>query len=256
LNQCIDILVEYRNNFAKGSPQLSTPPTLHLLPLFTFALIKNPVIRAGEMRSDERSYAMNLLRTLPVSLSEPLIYPRLFNISNMPPHVVVPDANGELTLPPTLELQSENIARDQAYLLDDGQSLYLWVGKLIPADFLHQVFGVSSHEALDTSAPVSSSFSSSASFFTFLFLTLLPYRSCLLTHQWQIESRLWLVIFVLNDLSSRDCLLLKKVMAGSISSLLYSFMIARKPSPLLTPNSYANSKNWWLLNLLLDKRKG
>lgn len=155
LNQCIDALVEYRNNFAKGSPTLATPSTLHLLPLYTFSLIKNAVIRAGEMRSDERSYAMSLLRTMPVFLSEPFIYPRLFCVSSFPPHVGLPDpSTGAIALPPLLELQSENVARDQAYLLDDGQSLYLWIGKLISSEFLAQVFGVHSFDALETDGAV------------------------------------------------------------------------------------------------------
>eukprot|EP01102_Stenamoeba_stenopodia_P002842 TRINITY_DN1270_c0_g1_i1.p1 TRINITY_DN1270_c0_g1~~TRINITY_DN1270_c0_g1_i1.p1 ORF type:complete len:182 (+),score=34.08 TRINITY_DN1270_c0_g1_i1:53-598(+) len=99
----------------------------------------------------QRRVRGNLVRALPTDLTEVFIYPHLFNISNLSPEMGLVNQNGEVTLPHIVELTSEKLDRGNAFLLDDGQSLYLWIGKMIPAEWLYQVFGVKTFESLDGS---------------------------------------------------------------------------------------------------------
>jgi protein transport protein SEC24 len=53
-------------------------------------------------------------------------------------------------LPPSLNLSSEKLDRNGAYLLEDGQSITMWIGRGINPQFLQQVFGISTIDGVDT----------------------------------------------------------------------------------------------------------
>lgn len=76
---------------------MSLPPSLELLPLYSMALSKNVCFRGGnDVRSDARSYAMQLLSVMNVKTSTTFIYPRLFALHDMQPNVGKPV---DLTVP-------------------------------------------------------------------------------------------------------------------------------------------------------------
>jgi len=79
------------------------------------------------------------LRILPVYLTIPTIHPNLYCISN-----VTND-----TFPARLDLLSEKLDRRGAFLIDDSNALYMWIGKLIPPEFIQELFNVPSIDALD-----------------------------------------------------------------------------------------------------------
>lgn len=154
VNKCIEILTVYRKELVVGnySGQLMLPDSLKSYPQYVLALIKNIVLRAGnDIRPDERAYSMSLLRTLPVNLAISFLYPRLFALHNMIPEVgSLDNTTKTVILPPTLGLSSEKLDRKGVYLLEDGQSMYVWVGKLADPELLTQLFGVPSLETVDT----------------------------------------------------------------------------------------------------------
>jgi len=143
LNKCIEILNNYRgslqNKNAHSNQQLLVPDSLRLLPLYTLALIKNISLRPN-VRSDERAFGTMLIRTLPTQLSTPFLYPNFYSLNQLP--------SGNEPLP-TLELSSEKLDRTGAFLLDDGQALFMWIGRDISPAFLSLVFGVNSIAELD-----------------------------------------------------------------------------------------------------------
>jgi len=152
VNKCIDILTVYKTDLAtsSSSTQLLLPDSLKLFPLYILGIVKNVMFRAGtDIRPDERSFALMVARTLPISLIIPIIYPRLYALHNMPEQAGLLGPDGSVALPPLLNLSSEKLDRAGAFLLEDGQSLYLWVGKQIHPGFLAEVFGVPALEALD-----------------------------------------------------------------------------------------------------------
>lgn len=61
----------------------------------------------------------------------------------MPDNAGIPDANtGEITLPPTLNLSSERLIPYGLYLLTDGQTQFLWVGRDAVPQLVADVFGL------------------------------------------------------------------------------------------------------------------
>lgn len=77
------------------------------------------------------------------------IHPRLYSLHDMPDNCGVPDpTTGEILLPPTLNLNSERLIPYGLYLLDDGQTQFLWVGRDAVPALVQDVFGLSDKNQL------------------------------------------------------------------------------------------------------------
>jgi protein transport protein SEC24 len=71
------------------------------------------------------------------------IYPRLYSLHDMPNNAGQPDAEtGQIVLPQPLNLSSERFVPYGLYLIDDGQTQFLWVGRDTVPNLLADVFGV------------------------------------------------------------------------------------------------------------------
>jgi hypothetical protein len=150
----------------------------------------------ADIKPDERSYHLALLRTLGVSDSICLLYPRLYQLNVMPAECGTVDEGGkvpthhlcqqpinqstnppthhhrvlvfpvphrsprrlccvsrapcsQVVLPPVNNLSSEKLDQSGIFLLDDGQYLLLWVGKLAAPEAVHALFGVPSLFGVD-----------------------------------------------------------------------------------------------------------
>lgn len=71
------------------------------------------------------------------------IYPHFYSLHDMPDSAGTSDPDsGEIILPPRLNLSSERIVSYGLYLIDDGQTQFLWIGRdAIPA-LISDVFGL------------------------------------------------------------------------------------------------------------------
>jgi len=108
-------------------------------------------LRAGtDIRPDERSAYMMIARHISNDLTLVFIYPRLFRLDTITPEVGVAGPDGNIILPPTVQLSSEKLDRGGVFLLEDGQNMWLWVGKAASADFLLQLLGVPTLDNVDT----------------------------------------------------------------------------------------------------------
>lgn len=71
------------------------------------------------------------------------IYPRLYSLHDMPDDAGIPDPNtGAIVLPPAIALSSERLIPYGLYLLDDGQTQFLWVGRDAVPALVTDVFGI------------------------------------------------------------------------------------------------------------------
>jgi len=127
-----------------GGGGLQFPANLRALPVLFLGLIKHVGLRkSAQIPSDLRSAALCLLSTLPLPLLMQYIYPRLYSLHDMPDTAGLPDeSTGEIVLPPPINLSSERIVPYGLYLLDDGQTQFLWVGRDAVPQLLEDVFGV------------------------------------------------------------------------------------------------------------------
>jgi len=146
-NICMELLRAYRSLCppqAKSTSQLLLPESLKLLPLYTLALMKSTLFcPSTEVRADERSNLMYLIGTMSCFQSTTLLHPRLFQVE--------PPVSQLGQLPTPLALTIQTMEATNAYLLDDGMNLILWLGRGVRSEFLQGAFGWPTLENVDPS---------------------------------------------------------------------------------------------------------
>ncbi|KAI9267353.1 hypothetical protein BY458DRAFT_476039 [Sporodiniella umbellata] len=152
VNKVVDILGVYKTHIlgsAQGStPQLTSPDNLKLLPLLALGLIKHDGLRqSSQVPSDMRSNAMNLLTTMPNQLLIPYLYANLYSLHTMPAEAGEFTEHG-VVFPPAMNLTTENLEVHGCYLLENGQNMYLWVGRGVVPQLCTDLFGTQSYEGL------------------------------------------------------------------------------------------------------------
>ncbi len=143
----VELLSTYRKELAGGNMGgggLQFPANLRGLPVLFLGLMKNLGLRkSAQIPSDMRSAALCLLSTLPLPLLIQYIYPKMYSLHDMPDDAGVFDAQaGGIVLPPPINLSSERVAPYGLYLIDDGQTQFLWVGRDAVPQLIQDVFGL------------------------------------------------------------------------------------------------------------------
>ncbi|KAH7648030.1 hypothetical protein FG379_000813 [Cryptosporidium bovis] len=118
------------------------------LPLYILGVLKCPAFRDYReiAQSDSRIYHWIRLSSLRLESQMILFYPRMFCLSSW--NLQQQETDQSLVLPPTLNLTAERMTQSDAYLLEDGESMYIWLGRAIPTSFIQQVFGVATLDQL------------------------------------------------------------------------------------------------------------
>ena len=133
---------------AGASSQLAIAENMKMLPVLVLGLLKNVGIRqSAQIPPDIRAYAQALLTSLPSQLLIPYIYPNFYSLHNMPPEAGVVGEAGVM-LPPPLPLSSERLERHGLYLIEDGQTMFLWIGRDAVPQLVMDVFDLPSYEVL------------------------------------------------------------------------------------------------------------
>ncbi|TIB87107.1 protein transport protein SEC24 [Wallemia mellicola] len=151
VNKLVDILGQYKSIMTSGggaSAQLMIPENLKNLPLLMLGLLKNVGIRqSSHIPSDLRAYAQCLLTTLPTQSLIPYLYPTLYSLHNMPMEAGTINEQG-LVMPPKLNLTIEKFERHGLYLIEDGQHIFLWIGRDAVPQLVLDVFNLPSLQDL------------------------------------------------------------------------------------------------------------
>ncbi|XP_029041667.1 protein transport protein Sec24C isoform X2 [Osmia bicornis bicornis] len=143
--RCANMLGAYRKHCASPSSagQLILPECMKLLPLYINSLLKNDAISGGaDMTIDDRSFVMQAVATMPISISVVYIYPRL-----LPLHDVDPQ---DTELPQMLRCSIDKFTDDGAYLLENSVHMFMWLGLALSPQWVQAVFGVPSVVQVDT----------------------------------------------------------------------------------------------------------
>ncbi|KAF9920723.1 COPII subunit [Linnemannia zychae] len=151
-NKAVDILGVYKTHMTASSsgatPNIQICDNLKLFPLLTLGLLKHVGLRGGsQIPSDLRSYAMHLLSTLPSQCLIPYIHPRFYSLHDMPENC---GTIGELgiEMPQPMNLSSERLSRSGLFMLDDGQNIFLWVGRDVVPQLCMDLFGVPNYSSI------------------------------------------------------------------------------------------------------------
>uniref|UniRef100_A0A0K0DEP8 SECA_MOTOR_DEAD domain-containing protein n=1 Tax=Angiostrongylus cantonensis TaxID=6313 RepID=A0A0K0DEP8_ANGCA len=140
--RCAQILATYREKVSESAPlgQLILPETLKLLPLFVNSIVKNDAISGGsEMTVDDKVWMIELIRGMRMDHSMLLLYPKTTGSVRNDIKVDLPKF--------CLNCYSSEF---QAYLIDNGIVLFLWIGLGVAAAWVNDIFGVNSVAMLDT----------------------------------------------------------------------------------------------------------
>eukprot|EP00929_Paragymnodinium_shiwhaense_P054194 TRINITY_DN27156_c0_g1_i1.p1 TRINITY_DN27156_c0_g1~~TRINITY_DN27156_c0_g1_i1.p1 ORF type:complete len:1017 (-),score=187.41 TRINITY_DN27156_c0_g1_i1:458-3508(-) len=144
----VDMLHAYRTNCASmtSSGQLILPESLKLLPLYIGAIRKMAAFRSGsDIRVDDRMAGLIRMLALPVALTSALVYPKIYPLQPLPEKAGYPTEVGEnVHMPPSIPCSVDRLAADRIYLVDNGSQLHLYVRDEVPAEVLHDAFGVTS----------------------------------------------------------------------------------------------------------------
>ncbi|ESO85828.1 hypothetical protein LOTGIDRAFT_221280 [Lottia gigantea] len=144
MNEVSQILACYRKNCANPSSagQLILPECMKLLPLYGNCVIKNDGIQGGsEISTDDRSYLTHLINSMSVESSSVFFYPRL-----LPLHTLDPDTK---EFPSAIRCSTERLQDDGVYLLENGLSMFMWIGHNVSSKWVSSVFGVNSAAQID-----------------------------------------------------------------------------------------------------------
>ncbi|KAH9973884.1 Sec23/Sec24 trunk domain-containing protein [Lactifluus volemus] len=151
-NKLVEILQAYKTSMtaagAGASAQLAICENMRMLPVLVLGLLKNVGIRqSAQIPPDLRAYAQALLTSLPSQLLIPYIHPTFYSLHNMPPEAGAIGEHGVI-MPPPLPLTSERLERHGLFLIEDGQTLFLWVGRDSVPQLIIDVFDLPNYETL------------------------------------------------------------------------------------------------------------
>lgn len=151
---CVDMLHAYRANCASmtSAGQLILPESLKLLPLYVGSIRKMPAFRSGsDIRADDRLAALLRVLGLPIALTAPLVYPRVYTVTPLAERAGTRTEIGDnVYMPPTIACSSDKLSLERIYLVDTGSTLRLYIREEVGIDQLRELFGVSSpHEVAE-----------------------------------------------------------------------------------------------------------
>jgi len=148
----VEILTAYKSSMTAAgsgaSAQLALCENMKMLPVLVLGLVKNVGIRqSAQIPPDLRAYAQALLTTIPSQSLIPYLYPSFYSLHSMPPECGTVGEQG-IIMPPPLPLTSERLERHGLYLIEDGQTMFLWVGRDAVPQLIMDVFNLPSYEVL------------------------------------------------------------------------------------------------------------
>ncbi|XP_034532534.1 protein transport protein Sec24D isoform X2 [Notolabrus celidotus] len=139
VNQTAHMLACYRKNCASPSAasQLILPSAMKVLPVYMNSLMKSgPLVGSTELSTDERAHQRLSVMAMGVEDTQLLLYPRLVPLHNMD--------TGSEALPAPVRCSEEGLTDSGMYLLENGHSMFLWLGQASPPDLVQNIFNVPS----------------------------------------------------------------------------------------------------------------
>ncbi|CAO3702563.1 unnamed protein product [Rhizopus stolonifer] len=130
--------------------QLTLCRELSLFPLLVLGLLKSEAFSdSATIHPDLRAQSAILLRTLPTDAWLRLIHPSFYSIHNMPQLAgTIDEKNGKCVFPPRANLCSEKLESHGCYMIENGQNIFIWVGKQAVPQLCKDLLGAPSVQEL------------------------------------------------------------------------------------------------------------
>ncbi|KAK9503305.1 hypothetical protein O3M35_011905 [Rhynocoris fuscipes] len=152
LNVVADMLSAYKiTQSYNPSTSLFAPASLKLLPLYILALLKYTAFRTGQStRLDDRVFAMCQMKSLPLCQLIQTIYPDLYPVHNLSEYPKINIGEETVVQPPLMHLTAELIDSHGIYLMDDGDTIIIYVGHNISPHLAINLFSAPSFSSINT----------------------------------------------------------------------------------------------------------
>uniref|UniRef100_A0A9J8BAQ9 SEC24 homolog D, COPII coat complex component n=1 Tax=Cyprinus carpio carpio TaxID=630221 RepID=A0A9J8BAQ9_CYPCA len=150
VNQTAHMLACYRKNCASPSAasQLILPDAMKVFPVYMNSLLKTPtLVGSTELSTDDRAFHRLLVNAMGVEETQVLLYPRLIPLHTM-------DVSSE-AIPAPVRCSEERLSESGIFLLENGLSMFLWLGQACPPDLIQNLFNVPSLGHLSSEGPTS-----------------------------------------------------------------------------------------------------
>uniref|UniRef100_A0A8C7MH88 SEC24 homolog D, COPII coat complex component n=1 Tax=Oncorhynchus kisutch TaxID=8019 RepID=A0A8C7MH88_ONCKI len=153
VNQAAHMLACYRKNCASPSAasQLILPDAMKVFPVYLNSLLKTgPLVGSAELSTDDRAHQRLSTTAMGVEDTQLLLYPRLIPLHNM-------DVASDV-VPTPVRCSEERLTDAGMFLLENGCSLFLWLGQACPPEMIQSIFNVPSlaHVSIDLVRTVTS----------------------------------------------------------------------------------------------------
>uniref|UniRef100_A0A4W4E681 SEC24 homolog D, COPII coat complex component n=1 Tax=Electrophorus electricus TaxID=8005 RepID=A0A4W4E681_ELEEL len=124
-----------------AASQLILPDAMKVFPVYMNSLLKTPaLVGSAELSTDDRAFHRLSVMAMGVEESQVLFYPRLIPVVRAPSEAV----------PSAVRCSEERLSDTGAFLLENGQCIFLWLGQACPPDIIQNFFNVPSLAHLGT----------------------------------------------------------------------------------------------------------
>lgn len=137
IGRTVAMLAAYRKHCAgsMSAGQLVLPDALKLLPLYTLAILKQPVL--GVISTDERVQWILRFREIGMEGLSSLLYPRLIPLHRWLQGLDEADSH----IPEAIRLSAENLEPTGLYLSENAHRACLWVGSSVDQSLINGLLG-------------------------------------------------------------------------------------------------------------------
>ncbi|CAD7935197.1 unnamed protein product [Amoebophrya sp. A120] len=146
LQEARTFLTSSCTHMIQSSAHIQDQGNFAFLPLYIFGILKSNAFRAGpgpDLRFDVRAATWTKLSTIGIDKCASLFVPRLIAVDDLSDPIGVEDENGLTVLPQKLPLTGASLRPNGAFLLENGDSMLLFIGAEVDPAWLSGVFGVS-----------------------------------------------------------------------------------------------------------------
>ncbi|XP_051995784.1 protein transport protein Sec24D isoform X2 [Xyrauchen texanus] len=145
VSQTAHMLSCYRKNCASPSAasQLILPDAMKVFPVYMNSLLKTPaLVGNAELSTDDRAFNRLMVMSMGVEETQVLLYPRLIPLHTM-------DLGSE-SIPAPVRSSEERLSETGIFLLENGLSMFIWLGQACAPELIQNLFNVPSFGHLST----------------------------------------------------------------------------------------------------------
>lgn len=126
-----------------GPGTMLCPLSLKVFPLYILATLKHAAFRTNQpTRLDERMFSMCQMKSLPLNNLIQYIYPDLYPVYALEEQPKIDyEKLTEIPLPPVIQLSAERVESNGVYLMDDSETLTIFIGHRCSDQLIQQLFG-------------------------------------------------------------------------------------------------------------------